>query len=929
MNEKRHPFYFYIFLIALLLKQITVDAQNNIIDSRDQFEPNVVIIKLKKSEDKNALFGNSILLNNFISENNVTVKALYPSKKITDPITKKIIDLSNIYKLEFPKNINVIKIANYLKAIKEVSYAEPFIIPQLCYTPSDTSIGKQFQLSVIKAFEAWDIEKGDSNVVIGITDTGIDIDHPDLVDNIAYNYADPIDGIDNDNDGYVDNYRGWDTGDNDNDPSTFNSNHGNNVSGLASASTDNITGIAGTGFKCKFLPIKIDRDVNSSLTGAYDGIVYAADQGVDIINCSWGSFSYSNLANDIINYATAKGSLVVAAAGNNGEDIKFYPSAYENSLSVAMTNANDSIRSNSNYGRYVDVMAIGDGMYTTSNNAGYNYNGGTSMASPLVAGAAGIVKSKYPSYTPLQIAERVRNTADNIDATNPSRFSEKMGNGRINMYRSVTDVDLPGVRTKLISINDGNDSTFVIGDTLRLIFSFTNYLKAASSLNINLSSPNNSLAILNPNLTLTGLNTFETKDNSNQAFLAVIKNNAQTNERAEFKVTISEGNYVRKSWFETSINVDYINISNQTITTTLTSNGRLGYNDFSSSEGVGFIYKNNESALYEGSFVLALNNQEVFDGFRGETAPADADFESVVSVKLDGPKKAPIETQGIFKVKSKPDIEIQHQSYTYQSAGKNQFIILSYKISSKQAISNAYAGLIIDWDILDYSKNKTRYEASKNLAYSYSTEPNSSYYGMKLLSNGSAISHGIDNVNNPPSGINLNDGFNSSEKYDALSIHSPDAGNTESNGNDILQSISFGPFSLAKDSSITISFAILVGDSLNQLDSVAAVAQLIYNQDSLYQFNVEKVVNIYTFDSRVYPNPSKSDITLALTLENNSEVEIDVYDVLGKKHFSFLQNGFKGANLFSIPTSNLRQGVYFLKIKADGKDKLHKIVLSN
>ena len=656
MPKKKVLFYSFLILIVLFLKQLDAIAQSNNFDSRDKFEANVLILKLKNNSDKNALFGNSIPLHNFLIEHNAVARLLYPNKVIVDPFTKSTIDLSTIYRLEFPQNISILKTIDYLNALDNVLYAEPFIIPQLCYSPSDTSLAKQFQLSIIKAFEAWNIEKGDSNVIIGITDTGIDIDHPDLIDNIAYNYADPIDGIDNDNDGYIDNFRGWDTGDKDNDPSTFNSNHGNNVSGLSSASTDNITGIAGTGFRCKFLPIKIDRDIDGNLTGAYDGIIYAADQGVDIINCSWGSFSYSNLANDIINYATAKGSLVVAAAGNNGEDVKFYPSAYENSLSVAMTNANDSIRDNSNYGRYVDVMAIGTGMYTTANNGGYNYNGGTSMASPLVSGAAAIVKSKYPTYTPLQIAERLRNTADNIDAINPAKFSEKMGGGRINMFRSVSDPELPGIKTKLIAIKDANDSTFVIGDTLRLVFSFTNYLKVAGTLNVQLSSPNNSIIILNPNYTINGLNTFETKDNSNQAFLAVIKNNAQINEKAEFKLTVSEGNYLRKSWFETTVNVDYINISNDTISTTITSKGRLGYNNLSSTQGLGFIYKNNESALYEGSFMLGLNSQEVFDGFRGENSIADDDFESIISVRLDGPKKATIETQGIFKVKNKPNI---------------------------------------------------------------------------------------------------------------------------------------------------------------------------------------------------------------------------------------------------------------------------------
>ena len=115
---------------------------------------------------------------------------------------------------------------------------------------------KQFHLAQINVYDAWNVTKGDEDIVIGIIDTGADLDHEDLVGNLYLNADDPIDGEDNDGDGYIDNYYGWDFADNDNSPEADGSTHGTGVSGIAAAATDNNIGIAGIGFKTKFMPIK-------------------------------------------------------------------------------------------------------------------------------------------------------------------------------------------------------------------------------------------------------------------------------------------------------------------------------------------------------------------------------------------------------------------------------------------------------------------------------------------------------------------------------------------------------------------------------------------------------------------------------------------------------------------------------------------------
>ena len=255
---------------------------------------------------------------------------------------QKLVDLSLIYEVQFSPVFKMEEALNLIKSSGVVEYAEPLYIQELDFIPNDPSAASQYQLTKINAYAAWDIWTGDTNIVIGIVDTGTDWDHPDLQANIKYNYADTIDGLDNDSDGFVDNFRGWDVSENNNDPMVFASSHGSHVSGCADAVTNNSIGVAGPAYNCKFLPVKSSCDNCSSLGEAYDGIVYAADHGASVINCSWGGGGYSQFEQDIINYATFnKDALIVAAAGNNASDETHYPSSYDNVISVAATTGLD------------------------------------------------------------------------------------------------------------------------------------------------------------------------------------------------------------------------------------------------------------------------------------------------------------------------------------------------------------------------------------------------------------------------------------------------------------------------------------------------------------------------------------------------------------------------------------------------------------
>lgn len=340
----------------------------------------------------------------------------------------RMVDLTTIYRLVFHDDIDVMQAVAFLGKSGNVEYAEPLYKVYLFEVPNDPLVrpenanadgAYQYWTRNVRSYDAWDICKGDTSVIIGISDTGTGLTHPDLSGNIQVNYEDIPDGIDNDNDGYVDNYKGWNFALDDNNaqiPHGCNSNeHGAYVSGIAAAVTGNGIGVSGAGYKCRFVPLRIMND-EGSLVNVYQSIVYAANHRFDVVNCSWGSTSYQQMGQDVVNYATINYDvLVVAAAGNEGVEGRFYPASFENVLSVAATDKNDAKWNNSSFSTTVDVSAPGTMFVSTSENGYATMWGGTSFASPIVSGSAGILRSYYPSYNAQQVAEIIRISADNID----------------------------------------------------------------------------------------------------------------------------------------------------------------------------------------------------------------------------------------------------------------------------------------------------------------------------------------------------------------------------------------------------------------------------------------------------------------------------------------------------------------------------------
>ncbi|MFC1734286.1 S8 family serine peptidase, partial [candidate division KSB1 bacterium] len=809
-------------------------------------------------------------------------------------------------------------------------YAEPYYLPKPLYIPDDPASNdsiipmRHYYLEKIKAFDAWEQEKGDTNIVIGIVDSGTDTDHPDLQENIYYNYYDPIDYVDNDNDGFIDNYRGWDLGTNDNDPQADAVLHGVHMSGSASATTNNGIGMSGVGFNCRFLPVKVANN-EGQFVSAYEGIVYAADHGCDIINCSWGSiYNQGQYGQDIIDYATInQNALVIAACGNDNNDIPFYPASYNHVLSVAASNNNDIKSGLSSYGIFIDITAPGDSIYSTWNGGGYVFSHGTSSASSIISGCAAIVKSKFPSYDPFQIAERLRITADIID-TIPANlpYNGQLGKGRVNLFRAISDSPTPSIRVESFDITDVNGGNILTGDTIELSCDFINILDAAINLVINLESPGGEFQILNASFIAGNLGASAWISNSNQPFRMVVASTIPANDQIILKLNYSSNGYQDFEYINKYLNTDLIDIVTPKLTTTITSKGKLGFGDILNTKGQGFVYNNTgQSILFNGGLLVGVspfrisdNVYNAFGGFNDEFIAVERAYEVISPLNSD------IEVTGKFSDASAGvnnlDIEITHHEYAWNATGKDNFIIYEYTVHNTGMIqlSNLFVGLFADWDIGNPEMNYGAFDPGNKMGYTFTNNGISVYAGIKLLSNDPVYHYAFD-FDGSGNSIALDDGFTDYEKYEILSgTETRDSAGYAPNGNNVANMVSSGPFSIQPGDSVKIAFALIAGNHLNDLQAGAIASANRYNDFPLIKDELmEMKTKVHLFQN--YPNPATDITEITFYLPGSEYVRLVLNDVTGKEILFLAKKRYgEGLHKIDINTWQFIPGIYFYSL---------------
>jgi hypothetical protein len=922
----------------------------------DEYMQNTLIIKVLpefRSQCTNEQITIPAVLNFFTMIGVDNVKKIYPKHKAPEKqfneYGQPLIDLSLIYEVHYSGALALENAIGKLYNHGYFEYVEPHYIPKIDMNVNDprsannTSATGQYHLYITNCAgngtTGWDISTGAATTLIAIVDTGVEYTHADLTNQVAINTADPVGSGDQDGDGFTDNYRGWDVAMNDNDASWQGNAHGVHVSGCASAQCNNSVGLCGTGYNCKFVPVKI-ADASGTLIASYEGITYAADFGCSVINCSWGGGGGGSYGQNIIDYAVNNcDALVIAAAGNNGLDEAFYPAAYDKVLSVAGTTSTDTKSGFSNYNYTVDICSPGSNVNATWTGSTYAQTSGTSMSSPVCAGIAGIVRTYFPTYNAMQVGERLKRTSDNVYIANPqSTYTDKLGAGRVNLYRALTDPNGPSIIYSDVNFDDLNDMTFVANDTVRITGDFTNYLGAATNLNATLTvvSGGTYVSILDGTTNVGALGTLATANHNADPFDVKVLPTAPINQPIVFRLNMQDGAYSVNQYFSLIVNVDYINITVNDVWTTITSKGLIGYNQPAQTQGLGFDYLNAGSLMYESSLMIGSTSSNTNDMVRnGTPGNTDADFASLYTVRTLNPLQvSDFDVDGKFRdnVSATPlPVTVHHQAYAWSTAPHRKYVIVKYVIvnTGGGSLNNLYAGIFSDWDIdaVSYGSNRTGFDAGNKMGYSFFTGAGGKYCGIKLLTNSAPVNHyAIDNVSGGAGGIDIYDGYSQAEKYTSMMTSRAVAGAT-GNGADVCDVVSSGPFTIASNDSIVVAFALIAGDNLADLQASAVDAQIMW--DGIPTMSVESV-SASAAILNTFPNPASNSTDIQYSIAEAGYSEIRILDATGKL-VTVLGAGEKspGTYIVRLETANLPDGMYLVQMLTAEGTITRKLIVSH
>ncbi|MCK4653896.1 MAG: S8 family peptidase [Candidatus Cloacimonetes bacterium] len=502
------------------------------------FHQGMITIKVKEGfrefEPQSGLvfFGISSL-DALVSEfdiNSLNKRFHYNPAKLRDDLP----DLSRIYQINFPERIDIQTVVEAFSHDPNIEYAEPVFINYLADVPDDTFYDYMQHLPQIWADQAWDIhhgEDGTESVLIGIVDNALEWFHPDIIDNLWQNLGEDFDGdgytiefngsewifdpddengVDDDENGFIDDFIGWDfySQDNDTNPYGPGDAHGTHCSGIAAGVTNNEIGIASISWNVEVVLTKHGHNGTFGF-GLYDGIIYCAENGADIISNSWGGTYYSQSYEEVIEYAMGLGSIVIAAAHNYNNEVFIYPACYPGVFSVASVASNDIKAFYSNYGASVDIsapggdMAVDGGIWSTVPQGNYQTGFGTSMATPMVAGLLALIKSYNPDWNNEQIIIQLFGTADDLNALNPN-YENKLGYGRINAFRALDEINVTvpeGLRLSLYDLDviDSNlNGILEQGEEVLLNFKLRNFDNYTGSDNLTIT-----LSSSDPEITVT------------------------------------------------------------------------------------------------------------------------------------------------------------------------------------------------------------------------------------------------------------------------------------------------------------------------------------------------------------------------------------------------------------------------------------------
>ncbi len=740
--------------------------------------------------------------------------------------------------------------ARRLMRLPEVEYAEPRYLRRTSVTPNDQLYGQPGQdFFAYHAFPAaWDVTHGSASVVIAIVDSGVDYNHPDLAAKLWHNTAEVngFPGEDDDQNGFTDDTKGWDFWQSgtfpdqvvsDNDPLGDYSNHGTHVAGIAAAHTNNNLGVAGTGFDCIYMAVKAggtQADPGTIGFGA-EGILYAAANGAQIINCSWGSADYSRAEQDAVDTATQTGALVVCAAGNESTETPHYPSAYANALAVGALSSNSSVKSSfTNYGYWVDVIAAGTGIKSTVFSGAYATKSGTSMATPVVSGLAGLLKAKAlaarEDWPPERLAAQIRASSVLVDAQNPG-FEHKLGRGRIDAAAALGTA-MPGFRVVQTGLTNAQGKPAYLNEDATLAVQVSNVNAAADAAVFTLTALSDGVTVTTATV---NHGAFPAGEQHSVAFPVHVGVDADPLLPLRFLLEYADApaGYSDFAVIEIS-SLTAATCAVNSIRMTLTSTGALGFVDaFNAQGGIGFIPRAGDptsvTILFEGALMLAADGV-ILDAAR-ETTGLSQDFTPLSGFAITEPGTvSDADGFGQFRAPAKtgtPPLDVTLESFAFTDPTLAQCVFLKYTIHNPTAytLDNLYVGLFNDWDIAHPQANTSGLDAANNVLYVFdasdASQPWAAVAPMTDPSSLFAIANGYSETIGPwdfsiyyTEGSPTKDGFTDAEKLTSLQAGTQRTVRTAA---DVSTVVASGPYSVPGGQDAVVGFVYAYGNGLSDL----------------------------------------------------------------------------------------------------------------
>ncbi|HYM20094.1 MAG TPA: S8/S53 family peptidase [Candidatus Kapabacteria bacterium] len=876
--------------------------------------------------------------------------------------------LSRWFELRFDTTISVNAVVVLLKKNHIIEAAEPRFSYAVNFTPNDPKFndGEQYAPQMMRAPQAWDDTRCDSTMLVAVDDIGTDWTHEDLQSSIFINSgetgfdADGNDkrsnGIDDDGDGFVDDWHGWDFAGSDgttsdNNPTTA-AVHGTHTGGIMAAAGNNGIGICGVAFGSKLLALKCGDDQGQNVAFGYEGIVYAADMGAKVVNNSWGGTGYSQIGQDIVNYATARNCVVVAAAGNYNTFEDLYPASYAHAMSVGAVDQAAGYAGFSDYGTHVTLSAPGVGVVSTVPNNGYRGLDGTSMASPNAAGAVAIVRQKFPNLTPDQSIQRLRVTCVPLVTDTHPRFT---GSGLIRLDSALTTKPIYSARIVSVS-NDGNQ-TLISGETANLILWVESYLDPIKNLKgaIELVSPDDTsvVSLQFSSADFGDAATLQTVQNVTNMYLKVASD-APADKVVLFRVTFTsrESNYGPDvDYFSLIINPSYLDLDTNNIRLTISAKGDIGYNDPpSNSQGSGLIWSKppvsiapvGRAVLFQGGMMIGTGPDHVVAAAPNANNDniADQDFiltKRAVYVQPSDHPNAAQEIECAFndsvirtndttgdsvRIAKEVGVTVRSRSYEFNDPSAANAIVLDYLFIRRTAEDSVLhsdataAGLYMDWDIGSSGANNVASVSplDTSIIVTRRNDPNYPLVGMKIISdvpNGAALNHFLINNDGSDGSVDIYNGFAESDKWLTLTTQRTFAGPAD-------VSVVYGMRNIPLASRDSIPLTYIIGLGITDADLKATIDRT----EKLWKGTLSVMpVQQGTGDLRCYPNPFTGILHLDWNI--SGEATIRVIDVLGREVFT-QHTSISGATL---DLSRLPRGAYHIVLETS-QETLHREIIA-